>query len=400
MTTEAFLTHIKNSAQALLERSPRQVLVLHHNDTDGLTSGAILLSAFERRGLPARSYSLEKPYPPVLQHILQDPTLTPDTLVIFADFGSGMLPTITELNTTQLPIFILDHHSIEPSTSPDLTLVNCRSFDICGSSECSAATICALFAQSLGPFNEDLLSLGLLGAYGDSQYNIDGSFEGLNASLFQQTLSAGSVSFDDTLRITVGNSYLASSLKQWLDHLGSIGYLSGGVDIALKGLRDGFDEAHIAAADKLTSSFSSAKDAFLQSLSLHTRKHIQSFITPSDFSEMGVKTVGLLCEALRDSSLISQEKYIVGFQEIPDRIPGLGTFSFDSYKISMRVPEKILKLIHEGKAPSLAEVLPAATRKVDGFVDACHPHAAATTIKKARYEEFLCCLEEEIESLV
>ncbi|MCB0333102.1 MAG: hypothetical protein KDD55_06355, partial [Bdellovibrionales bacterium] len=85
-----------------------------------------------------------------------------------------------------------------------------------------------------------------------------------------------------------------------------------------------------------------------------------------------------------------------GFQEIPEQIPGLGTFSFDSFKISMRVPKPLLTNIEAGQAPSLAEVLPAATRKVDGFVDACHPHAAATTIKKERYEEFLDVLEEEI----
>ncbi|MCB0333066.1 MAG: DHH family phosphoesterase, partial [Bdellovibrionales bacterium] len=223
MNIEHFLSHIDASAKELRDLHPQEVLLLHHNDTDGLTSGAILHATFERHGIPLRSYCLEKPYPPVLSHILQDPALSPNTILLFADFGSGMLPTIDKLNVSHLPIFILDHHTIESSSSANIKLVNCRTFDICGSRQCSASTICSLFAQSFSKHNEDLLTLGLLGAYGDSQYLSDGSFEGLNGLLFQKTLSAGTVSFDNTLRMTIGQSYPASSLKEWLDHLGSIG---------------------------------------------------------------------------------------------------------------------------------------------------------------------------------
>ena len=47
----------------------RRVQILHHNDADGLSSGAILTRAFERRGFESQRVCLEKPYPAVLEKI-------------------------------------------------------------------------------------------------------------------------------------------------------------------------------------------------------------------------------------------------------------------------------------------------------------------------------------------
>ena len=54
---------------AIERRTNRDVEVLHHNDADGLSSGAILTRAFERKGFSVHRVCLEKPYPAVLEQI-------------------------------------------------------------------------------------------------------------------------------------------------------------------------------------------------------------------------------------------------------------------------------------------------------------------------------------------
>ena len=47
----------------------KEILLFHHNDTDGLTSGAILTRTFERQNYKVKRYCLEKPYPAVLKKV-------------------------------------------------------------------------------------------------------------------------------------------------------------------------------------------------------------------------------------------------------------------------------------------------------------------------------------------
>ncbi|HET6846878.1 MAG TPA: hypothetical protein VFH29_08575, partial [Anaerolineales bacterium] len=60
---------IEATDRAILEmrESPEKaVQVFHHNDADGLTSGAILTRSLQRQGYEVRRICLEKPYPAVL----------------------------------------------------------------------------------------------------------------------------------------------------------------------------------------------------------------------------------------------------------------------------------------------------------------------------------------------
>ena len=47
----------------------KKIQLFHHNDSDGLCSGAILQKAFARAGNDVHRFSLEKPYPAVLKKI-------------------------------------------------------------------------------------------------------------------------------------------------------------------------------------------------------------------------------------------------------------------------------------------------------------------------------------------
>ena len=67
----------------------KEVQIFHHNDSDGLSSGAILTRAFERAGFEIRRFSLEKPYPALLKKVYEQE----GGLIVFADFAGRIAHT-------------------------------------------------------------------------------------------------------------------------------------------------------------------------------------------------------------------------------------------------------------------------------------------------------------------
>jgi len=99
---------------------------------DGLSSGAILKAAFERQGYSVRRFSLEKPYPKVLEKVFQQK----GELIVLTDFAGRIAPLISDLNQGRNLTLILDHHkaftwipnslaSREIETSPHRLPVTC-----------------------------------------------------------------------------------------------------------------------------------------------------------------------------------------------------------------------------------------------------------------------------------
>ena len=80
-----------NSLTEAMERAIREmkawpeqtIQVFHHNDSDGLSSGAILTRALERQGYKVQRFCLEKPYPKVLNMVYEQE----GKILIFADFA-------------------------------------------------------------------------------------------------------------------------------------------------------------------------------------------------------------------------------------------------------------------------------------------------------------------------
>jgi len=92
----------------------KTVDIFHHNDADGLSSGAILTRAFERQEFEVRRFCLEKPYPQVLKKVYQQE----GRILIFADFAGRIAPLLSELNKESNLTLILDHHVAEAATNP------------------------------------------------------------------------------------------------------------------------------------------------------------------------------------------------------------------------------------------------------------------------------------------
>jgi len=58
------ISAIHNAVKVLNSYPSNKINLFHHNDSDGLSSGAILIDSFNNYGYDVARYSLEKPYPP------------------------------------------------------------------------------------------------------------------------------------------------------------------------------------------------------------------------------------------------------------------------------------------------------------------------------------------------
>ena len=82
---------MEQAVRTLSSAAAKDVTLVHHNDTDGLSSGTILLSALEQSGYRTTRFSLEKPYPQVLESLLA----REGGIIIFADFAGRIAPLIS-----------------------------------------------------------------------------------------------------------------------------------------------------------------------------------------------------------------------------------------------------------------------------------------------------------------
>lgn len=82
----------------------------------------------------------------------------------------------------------------------------------------------------------------------------------------------------------------------------------------------------------------------------------------------------------------------MGLQPLPGEIPGLGRFTWDLRKVSVRVPKPLAAEVLEGSAPDLMRLVPAACEAVAGFADGCHRLTAAATIPGDAADAFIQAL--------
>lgn len=389
--------------EELLAYSTETVQIFHHNDTDGLSSGTILDEAFSQAGYSVERFSLEKPYPQVLEKIFENQ----GRIIIFTDFAGRISPLISELNHGSNLVLILDHHPAEDTEDPSVHVLDGELYNLKGDRDISASATCFLFAQSLSRkrgFSSDHLShLGVLGAIGDGFF-VDGALSGVNADILKiaedQRLIRTVISEGENAYFIVlgGKEYEADRVCQILDTVGGVGYYSGGTDLGVEICKNGLDqnkeETVVKLLEKRDHIFSSEIERLKEELI--TTENLQWFDVKDRFQPMGVKMIGVFCTQIKDSQLVEKSKYLAGFQYIPDEVPGFGKISFNSTKISMRVSQYITDKIRAEEMAPLNRVLPEATKILDGFVDACHGLSAATTVKIGQESRLI----EEIENIL
>ena len=122
--------------------------------------------------------------------------------------------------------------------------------------------------------------------------------------------------------------------------------------------------------------------------------HVQWFLVGDDFAPMGVKVIGEYCWDIRNQDFVNPEKYIVGFQNMAPKIPGVGTFDWSQVKVSMRLPTPLeRRILVERSMPGLSYLVPQAARQVGGSIDACHDYTAATIIPQGKEEDLVMAMD-------
>jgi single-stranded DNA-specific DHH superfamily exonuclease len=233
MILKPLIAAMEQAIREIKQWPDKTVQLFHHNDSDGLTSGAILTRAFERQGFKVKRFCLEKPYPAVLRKVYEQE----GGIIIFADFAGKIAPLLSELNQGRNLTLILDHHVAEASTDAMVHNLDPDLFGLKGDRDISASTTCYLFALALDSANRDMAHIAAIGAVGDGFF-VDGQLVSQNHDVFEAQQGKMEIRKDET-----GEQYfLTTSTGQmsciefgdYLDLLGGAGYYQEGPDMGVR----------------------------------------------------------------------------------------------------------------------------------------------------------------------
>ncbi len=209
--------------------------VFHHNDSDGLSSGAILSRAFERAGFGVHRFCLEKPYPALLQKVYEQQ----GEILVFADFAGRIAPMLSDLNRGRNLTLILDHHVAEAATDPSVHNLDPDLYGLKGDRDISGSTTCYLFAHALDPANRDLAYIAAVGAVGD-EFFVDGCLVSENRDVTLEAVRQGKM---EIKKQQAGERYFLNTpagqvpcdeFGAYLDTLGAAGFYQNGPDMGVK----------------------------------------------------------------------------------------------------------------------------------------------------------------------
>jgi hypothetical protein len=392
---EDFRGAMRDAAALLKAAAPRKVTLVHHNDTDGITAGAILRQSLRRAGFAVENIPIERVHPAFLPAIH-----TPERrFILYADLGGQAADVISRHIPEGSRVIVLDHHLPAAGEFPRLIQVNPECFGIDGDSQCAAAAAACFFALALDGANEDLAALAVLGAVGDHQMTA-GRCEGLNALLLERAAGRGDLrpsgsGADATWLIPRFGDRNLPDADRLLIALAVNGYYRHGADLALEACLNGPDERMLAFGDEMAAI---QRERFGGELARIRREGLprQGAIAWTDAGErlypLGLKAIGLLCEELIRLEVAAGASYVVGFQRFPEMNPYLGRFPGGEAKVSFRVTPDLRAAIERGERPDLLRLVPGAVRQVGGFAEACHRFMAASTIPAERAGELVALL--------
>jgi len=369
----------------------REVIVVHHDDADGLCSGAITKTCLERENYKTHVFCLEKVYPEVIASL----HATKDKIIFYADIGSAHADLISEQNKGGNLTVILDHHDPAQATDPRVFDLNLEHFGFRGETDFSSATCCYMFAKTLNEMNRDLAYLALVGSS-----EIPGGFTSINKSILDETVRDGIIEIKGKqIKIKkLGTS--VNVLFSALQILGPIGYYRRGPELAIKACIEGISPEIKSELDKLESERKEANKKLLGKLyrkGLNETEHVQWFDAEDTYTGMGTKVIGTFCSFLSyQTRIIKPNKYIIGITNMSPEIPGWGKLSELLIKASIRIPKELQKLVEQGKTPSAVEVLKEASKGF-GIADG-HEFAANVTMPMAMKQTFIENLEKAISS--
>ncbi|NOZ76711.1 MAG: DHH family phosphoesterase [Euryarchaeota archaeon] len=172
------------------------VLVVAHNDADGLTSGSIVHLALLRSGARVQTRGIKQLDDAVIRELAGERRHA----IVFTDMGSGQLGSIERHLSRDTHVLVLDHHEPEDGVVDGPVHMNAHHLGLDGSREISGAGMAYLFAKAMDGKNTDLSALALIGALGDNQ-GAPGYMRGANVDILEDAVEAGMVRVDKDLRL-------------------------------------------------------------------------------------------------------------------------------------------------------------------------------------------------------
>jgi len=379
---ERFKERVTIAIAELRSAGSEEIVLVHHDDADGLCSGAIMKASLEREGYRVRVFCLEKIYPEVVESLHED---TAGGTIFYADIGSAHADLISEYNASRNLTIILDHHDPTPSRDPRVHDLNLEHFGFQGETDFSGATCNYLFAEALNERNIDLSYLALVGSC-----EIPGDYRGLNKVVLEEAEKNGVVRVEGKKIEIVKLGIRVADLFAKLQILGAVGYYDGGPELGVRASLDGISEEVKRKIDEWEEKRKRVNKQLLGRLyreRLKETEHVQWFDAGDMYKGMGTKVIGQFCSFLSyQTRLITPNKYILGFVNVPPDVPGWGKLRVSLSKVSVRVPKNLHTRIDDGKMPGAVDLLLKAS---EGFGVADGHKYAANVVIPADMKEIL-----------
>lgn len=364
-------------------RNFKDALVISHDDADGLCSASITIESLRRKGIEVNFLCLEKIYPEVLEKIHE----SRGKLIFYCDIGSSHSDLISRLNNSKNVVIILDHH--EPASLSDEKVfdLNLERFGFLGERDFSGATCCYLFSRAISKKNVDLSYLAIVGSL-----EIPNGFEGINKEVLNEAIRENVVEQKGKKIIIKKFNIPCNEIFSMLQILGAAGYYKDGPKLGVELCINGANEKIRKVVEELEELRKRANRRMLSILykkGLEKFGKLQWFSANNIYKGMGSKVIGEFCSFLSyQAKLVDQNKYLFGFMEIENYVPGFGKLSKSYLKVSARAPKELRKKIEANIEKSVIEVLEEASSKVGGIADG-HKFAASAIIPKEKEKEFL-----------
>ena len=382
---------------ALKKKVP--VVVVHHNDADGLCAAASLSRALDILSVDYKLFPIEKIHELFLEKI----HAAHRGCVLYADLGGQSSALIGKYSKHNRLVIILDHHLPDGEVPGNVIHLNPEFFGISGDIEISGASVSSVFVMELlrqlpaagSNADAEMAFFGVIGAFGDRQLK-DGTLTGVNRIFLDRTEELGLIQRSKESYVLPGfGNRKIEEIVEILDLLGSIGFYSGDTQAGIDFLMGKNPDKAIARASELYQMKKGKFDLELKRAAesgLCKSPHFNWIDIKGRFSPMGVKAIGLFLERLIEEKIAEPDKYLIGFQHFPNSVPGIGKLDISLSKVSARVPPGLRKEIEEKNFPDFMKLIPEATGLTGGIADGCHRFSAASLIKRGHEKAFIDAL--------
>ena len=169
---------IKNEIQPIVnkfleESKDREIQIISHFDTDGITSAAIMIQTLKK---------LDKKFTLKIVKSLEGQfirKLPKDRINLFLDLASGSLHHLK--NSKLKNIFIIDHHEISSKIQKNINIINPQ---LKNKQKISTSCLTYLFCKEIIPENKEFAKLAILGMIGDC---LEKEIDSLNNGILEES---------------------------------------------------------------------------------------------------------------------------------------------------------------------------------------------------------------------